>query len=159
MDNKGSATGHVAAPADVVFGMVTDLDRLPTWNRRITRVVDAPPKLVAGAEWVVEIRLMGKTFNSRSKVLRIDERARRFVHRSKPDDDNPSSTVWTWEVAPEGDGSRVTVTWDLQPRTTSRRLFAAPLRAVQIPRRDIPASLAGLAAACEAQVSGRGRHS
>ena len=154
MDRKGSATRHVAAPADVVFGMVTDLNQLPTWNRRIRRVVEVPPKLTAGAEWVVEIRL-GKTFNSRSVVMELDERARRFVHRSKPDDDNPSSTVWTWQVEPDGDGSRVTVGWDLQPLTPARRLLAAPLRARQIPRDDMPASRAALVVACEAQVSGR----
>lgn len=155
MDRKGSASRHVAAPADVVFGMVTDLDRLPTWNRRIQRVVEVPPRLVAGAEWVVEIKLMGRTFNSRSTVLEIDGRAHRFVHRSKPDDDNPSCSVWAWEVAPAIDGSRIIVSWELLPQTAARRLLAAPLRARQIPRDDLPASLAALVSACEAQVSRR----
>jgi hypothetical protein len=155
MERKGSASRHVAAPADVVFGMVTDLSRLPEWNQRIRRVVELPPKLVAGAEWVVEIKLVGKRFNSRSTVMEIDERARRFVHRSKPDDDNPSSTVWTWEVEHDGDGSQIIVGWDLQPLTLGRRLLAAPMRALQIPRDDVPASLAALVTACEAQVSGR----
>jgi uncharacterized protein YndB with AHSA1/START domain len=155
MDRKGSASRHVDAPADVVFGLVTDLRRLPEWNRRITSVVEQPPALTAGAEWVVEIRLMGKTFHSRSTVLELDGDARRFVHRSKPDDDNPSSSVWTWDVAAESGGSRVTVTWHLQPRTPARRLIAAPVRARQIPRQDVPGSLAALAAACEGEVSRR----
>jgi uncharacterized protein YndB with AHSA1/START domain len=155
MDRKGRASVHVSAPADVVFATVTDLRRLPTWNRRILRVVDMPPELVAGADWVVEIRLMGKRFKSRSTVLELDPLERRFVHRSKPDDDNPSSTVWTWHVEPEGEGSRLTVSWHLQPLTPSRRLLAAPMRARQIPRDDMPASLAALVTACEAQVSGR----
>ncbi len=154
MDRKGTASVHVSAPADVVFATVTDLGRLPTWNRRIVRVVDMPPELVAGADWVVEIRIMGTRFNSRSTVLELDPRTRRFVHRSKPDDDNPSSTVWTWEVEPDREGSRLTVTWDLQPLTPARRLLAAPMRARQIPRDDVPASLAALASACEERVSG-----
>lgn len=135
--------------------MVTDLNQLPEWNRRIKRVVEVSPTLAPGATWVVEMKLPGKTFNSRSVVLEIDQRSRRFAHRSKPDDDNPSSTVWRWEVEPEGDGSRITVGWDLKPLTAARRLLAAPVRAIQIPRSDVPASLAALRTVCEAQVSER----
>lgn len=151
MDREGSASRHVDAPADVVFGVVTDLGRLPSWNRRMTGVVEVPPKLTAGAEWVVAFRMFGKEFNSRSVVLEIDEVRRRFSHRSKPDDDNPTSTVWTWEVEPEGDGSRVTLRWHLQPMTWFRRL-AARVRGWQIPRSDAPQSLAALARVCEGRV-------
>lgn len=157
MDREGCASRHVAAPADIIFGVITDLDGLPAWNRRISRVVEVPPKLVPGAEWVVEIRLMGTSFNSRSTVLEIDEPARRFVHRSKRDDDNPSRAVWTWEVDAEGEGSLVTVEWELQPLTASRRWLAAPIRARQIHRKEVPASLAALGRVCEANVSGRHR--
>ncbi|HEX2024014.1 MAG TPA: SRPBCC family protein [Acidimicrobiales bacterium] len=154
MDRKGSATRHAEAPADVVFAVVTDLAGLPAWNERITGVVEVPSTLEVGAEWVVGIKLPGKRFNSRSVVLELDEARRRFVHRSKPDDDNPSSTVWTWEVEPEGTGSRVTVTWHLQPVTPARRFLAAPLRAWQIPRTDAPSSLDALVRVCEAHVTG-----
>lgn len=155
MSMDGSASRHIGAPADVVFAMVTDLGRLPAWNERIVGVVDVPPRLEVGAEWVVEIKLPGKRFHSRSVVVDIDERRHRFVHRSKPDDDNPSATVWTWEVEPEADGSRVRLGWDLQPRTPARRFLASPIRAWQIPRTDAPRSLEALARACEAQVAGR----
>jgi uncharacterized membrane protein len=149
METHGQASTYVDAPADLVFGIVTDLGRLPAWNSRMTGVVELPPKLTADAEWVVGMRLMGRSFNSRSVVLEYDQRRRRFAHRSKPDDDNPSSTVWRWEVSPEGDGSRVKVSWDLQPVTTMRRLVAAPVRSRQIPRHDVPDSLAALARECE----------
>ena len=52
MNRNGNATHHVDAPAEVVFARLTDVRGLPDWNRRITRVVEAPPKLEAGAEWV-----------------------------------------------------------------------------------------------------------
>ncbi len=152
MERKGRASRHVNSPADVVFGVVIDLNRLPAWNRRMTGVVEVPPNLTTGAEWVVAFRLLGKRFNSRSVLLELDEGRRRFSHRSKPEDDDPSSTVWTWEVEPEGTGSRVTLSWDLQPVTRFRRLVAAPVRAWQIPRTDAPQSLAALARACEARV-------
>ena len=37
---EGSATARVAAPAPVVFDLITDVDRLPTWNDAIERVVE-----------------------------------------------------------------------------------------------------------------------
>ena len=154
MGRHSSASVHVQAPADTVFGVITDLARLPSWNRRMTGVVELPPELAVGAEWVVGFRLAGKRFDSRSVVAELDARRRRFVHRSKPDDDNPSCTVWAWEVEPEGAGSRLTVRWDLQPLTPGRQLLAAPFRGWQIPRQDIPASLAALAAICEADAPG-----
>jgi uncharacterized protein YndB with AHSA1/START domain len=157
MEKHGSARGYVDAPADLVFATITDLARLPAWNRRMTGVVELPAELAVGAEWVVGFRIGGRRFNSRSVVEELDRRRRRFVHRSKPDDDNPSCTVWTWEVEPEGPGSRVTVRWDLQPLTRGRRLLAAPFRGWQIPRHDIPASLAALARVCEADAAGSER--
>lgn len=150
MDRKGTASRHVEASPDVVFARVTDLAGLPEWNRRILRTVEVPPVLTEGAGWVVEIDLLGKRFNSRSVVLELDEERRRFVHRSKPDDDNPSSTVWTWEVEPDGNGSRITVGWDLQPRTMMRKVLAAALRGRMIPRSDAPESLTALVDLCEA---------
>jgi uncharacterized protein YndB with AHSA1/START domain len=152
MDRSGTVSHHVNAPADLVFAMVTDLARLPTWNRRMTGVVELPEDLAPGAEWVVGFRVPGKRFDSRSVVVEFDARRRRFVHRSKPVDDNPSYTVWTWEVEPEGDGSRITVGWELRPLTAFRRLVVAHVRARQIPRQDVPESLTALAAMCEARV-------
>jgi len=155
MEKKGSASRQISAPADVVFATVTDVRALPAWNGRMTGVLEAPEELAPGSEWVVGFRMLGRSFNSRSVVVELDRSARRFVHRSKPDDDNPTCTVWTWEVSPEGDGARVTVTWDLRPLTPFRRLVAAPVRGWQLPRHDVPASLAALASACEAKVHGR----
>lgn len=116
----------------------------------MTGVVELPDELAPGAEWVVGLRLLGKSFNSRSVVVEIDDRRRRFVHQSKPDDDNPTCTVWRWEVEPEGDGSRITVGWELRPLSLFRRLVATPIRRWQIPRQDVPASLDALARVCEA---------
>ena len=96
------------------------------------------------------MNILGKRFHSRSVVLELDEARRRFVHRSKPVDDNPSTSVWTWEVEPDGTGSRITVGWELQPRTLLRKVFAAPMRSRQIPRQDLPESLTALVARCEA---------
>jgi hypothetical protein len=142
----------VAAAPDTVFATITDLARLAEWNRRMTGLVEMPDRLTVGAEWVVGFVLMGRKFNSRSTVLELDPVRRRFVHRSRPDDDNPSHTIWTWQVVPEGAGSQVTLAWHLKPRTPLRHLMAR-IRAWQIPRQDVPASLAALARACETTTS------
>lgn len=147
-----SASRHVEAPPGAVFGTITDLAALPEWNERIQRVVERPPRVRAGAEWVVEMRVLGKRFHSRSVILELDTDQRRFVHRSKRDDGNPSHTIWTWDVTPEGAGSRVTLAWDIRGLTLGRRYLAVPMRSQQI-YREAPASLKALATLCEARVS------
>jgi hypothetical protein len=77
-------------------------------------------------------------------VLELDQVRRRFVHRSRPDDDNPSHTVWARKVTPEGGGSRLTLSWQLRPRTPLRQVMVR-IRAWQIPRQDAPGSLTALA--------------
>ncbi len=154
MNPHGRASIHADVPPDVAFATVTDVDRMPSWNARMTHVVEAPAELAEGREWVVGFRYMGTRFNSRSVVVELDRDRRRFVHRSKPDDDNPSCTVWTWHVEPEGVGCRITMEWDLQPATFARKRLVTPLRARQMARQDAPQSLAALVAACRAAVEG-----
>ncbi len=149
MNRQGRASVHADVPPDVAFATLIDVDRMPSWNARMTHVVEAPAELAEGREWVIGFRYMGSRFNSRSVVLELDREERRFVHRSKPDDDNPSCTVWTWKVEPEGDGSRITMEWDLQPATFARKRLVTPLRARQMVRQDAPESLAALVKLCQ----------
>jgi uncharacterized protein YndB with AHSA1/START domain len=149
-----SASRYVGAPPDVVFGLVTDLDRLPEWNDLITGLAQRPARLKPGAEWVVTISMKGVRWRSRSVVLEHDPVRRRFSHRSKRDDRNPSHSFWTWQVDPEGEGSRLTLSWDFRYETPLRRLFVRRLRSAQIVR-EAPASLAALAALAEREAARR----
>ncbi len=134
---EGSTTTHVSASPDEVFATVTNVERLTEWNDRIEALESPPRPLVVGDHWVVRMRLPGKRFSSISEVLELDGVTRRFSYRSKPDDANPSHTVWTWRVDDAGDGtSRVTVSWSLRPRTFGRHI------AVAIRRRMIPSEVA-----------------
>jgi uncharacterized protein YndB with AHSA1/START domain len=141
MSLQGSVERRIPAPPDAVFAAVIEVDRLPEWNERIIGVTRSA-ELQPGASWVVRMNLPGKKFDSESRVLEFDP-PRRFRYSSKPVDDNPSHTVWTWEMEPAGGGSVVRLSWDLQPRTPIRRLFAAPLRSHMIPK-EAAASLAAL---------------
>ena len=140
------ASAIVAAHPDAVFRTLTDIAALPTWNARMTRVVEQPAVLEPGAEWVVEFRVLGRTWRSRSTVEELDAARRRFDYRSRTDDGNPSFERWTWEVAEDPAGSRVTVTSELHPVTFWRRVLLGRIRARQLARTELPASLASLAA-------------
>jgi uncharacterized protein YndB with AHSA1/START domain len=133
------------ATADVVFATVTDIGRLPEWNARITSVVEAPAALTIGAQWVVELHALGQTWRSRSTLEDLDVPARRFAYRAMTDDGNPSYAQWTWTVAETSSGSRATVAWTLHPATFWRRVLLARIRARQLARTELPASLAALA--------------
>lgn len=149
MGGKASVTGTVPSSPNDVFAFLTDLDRLPDWNAIMTSVVERPETLRPGAEWVVEVKAMGNTWRSRSRVEEYDTARRVFAYRSGTDDGNPSYAIWRWivERAPEG-GSRVTVSWDLNPATFWRRVLLSRIRARQL-RREVPSSIDALARALE----------
>ena len=144
----GRASAHIDAPPDRVFDVITDLGRLPAWNHRMLDVVEVPGEVSPGSEWVVRLHVLGRRFNSRSHVIELDRTARRFVHRSKPEDENPSFTIWTWRVEPDGPGSTVTLEWDMRPVTLVRKWVMAPVRAWHMRRGEAAASLAALAEVC-----------
>ena len=147
------ASGTVAADPDVVFATVTDIAALPSWNAVMTRVVEQPPALEPGAQWVVEFHALGQTWHSRSRVEEIDTTARRFVYQARTDDGNPSFAQWRWQVKPDPKGSRVTVAYELHPATCWRRVLLAHVRARQLSRRELPASIQALTLAARARTT------
>jgi hypothetical protein len=84
-------------------------------------------------------------------VLRWAGMHRVFAYRSGTDDGNPSYAIWRWVVEDASDGgSKVTVSWDLNPATFWRRLLLARVRARQL-RREVPASIDSLARVLQEQ--------
>lgn len=146
-----SASARFDAQPDAAFALLTDIASLPTWNDAITRVVDQPASLQPGAEWVVELRAMGQTWESRSHLRELDPTSGRFAYRSCTDDGNPSWAEWAWTVTgTAGGGSRVSVTLEVHPVTFWRRVLFVRIRARQLRRTELPRSLAALAAALQA---------
>ncbi len=144
----GTASERVAASPEAVFALITDVARLPEWNRAIERVVEPPGgELVPGAEWIVKMHPgRGMSWLSRSRVDEIDREALRFRYRTWNADGNPSFSDWAWTVAAV-DGvdaqADVTVTWDVSLETLDRRLFAGPIRKRQL-RKEVAGSLAAV---------------
>ncbi|MGH2694381.1 MAG: SRPBCC family protein [Actinomycetota bacterium] len=158
MGRKGSVEAYLEGPPGAVFAAITDPAGLPEWNRRIARTLEHPTLLGEGAEWVVEMRVYGQRFPSRSRVLTLDPEAGRFQYRSSPDGD-PDFSIWTWEVSPAGNGSKVRVSWDLNPKLFTNRMFWVRLR-FQGLQKEVPESLAALerlirANGLDAMTSGR----
>ncbi len=147
MGGTGTAEGTVSSPARDVFGLLTDVGRLPEWNRIITDVLERPESLNPGAEWVVQLKAMGNSWPSRSTIEEYDPRRYVFAYRSRTDDGNPSYARWRWTVEPAADGgSRVTVSWELHPQTFWRRALLVRIRSRQL-QREVPASIDSLARA------------
>lgn len=146
MGIRESATGSIkSAPADV-FRTVTDIKRLPEWNTGIVEVVELPDQMRDGALWKVRVRAMGQLWVSKSTLTELDPASGRFAYRSQSDDGNPSFADWTWHVEPEGAGSRVTVTVDLNPLTFWRKNLLIKIRRTGL-RKELHASLTALQSA------------
>lgn len=153
MGRVGSHTGHVDAAPDDVFAAITDIAGLPDWNDRIQRVLLEPDRLEQDAEWLVELKILGQRFQSRSRVLDIDPVARRFRYRSNPEGD-PDFAIWNWEIAPDAGGSRVRVSWDLNPQQIANRLFWVRVRSRGL-KNELPSSLAALESFITARIHAR----
>jgi uncharacterized protein YndB with AHSA1/START domain len=140
-----TTTQFIASDPDSVFRLISTPKLLAEWNRAIARVVDAPAQLSPGAAWVVQLSALGQSWQSRSTVLELDPDTRRFSYRSQTDDGNPSYADWSWQVADAAGGCNVTVSFALHAVTFWRRVLLANIRARQLRRREVPASLGALA--------------
>ncbi len=140
-----TATRTIPADPDDVFRLLTEPRRLPEWNHKIVRFVEAPEQLTTGCQWVVELSALGQTWPSRSTVVELDASMRRFMYRSQTDDGNPSYADWTWEVDHAPDGCAVTVSLGLHPATFWRRVLLVKVRGRQLRRHELPESLSALA--------------
>ena len=143
MGKQESVSVRVEASPEAVFSVVTDVWRLPEWNRAITDVVEAPKGLVVGSVWKVRVHALGQTWVSKSQVFAIDPMTGRFAYRSQSDDGNPSYADWEWHVEPDESGSMVTVTVDLNPVTFWRKHLLVRIRRPAL-RKEMRASLAAL---------------
>ena len=140
----GTAVDSINAAPDATFQLITDIDRLPEWNRAIERVVERASDLTPGTEWVVTMHpSRGMTWQSRSRVEEIDADVRRFTYRTWNADGNPSYANWKWEVAPLDSMAQVSVSWDVYLKTLDRRLLAGPIRQRQL-RKEVAESLRAL---------------
>lgn len=149
MTSRVSASRILDASADDLFSVFTDISRLPEWNTAITAVIEQPDLLEPGAQWIIEMRALGRSWHSRSVVEALDPTGRCFAYRSVTDDGNPSYALWTWLVADHADGALVTVACELHPRSFWRRTLLVRIRSRQLSHTELPHSLIALGSATQ----------
>lgn len=146
MGIRESATANVnVAPADV-FRTVTDIQGLPTWNKGIVEIIELPDRLQEGSLWKVRVHALGQSWVSKSTLTELNPESGRFAYRSQSDDGNPSFADWAWHIEPDGAGSRVSVTVDVNPQTFWRRNLLIKLRRPGL-RKEMQQSLEALQSA------------
>jgi uncharacterized protein YndB with AHSA1/START domain len=141
-----SASARMPASPERVFDLVTDPSRLPSWNRAITEVVQAPDQLEIGSIWKIRLHALSQSWVSKSQVSAIDRVSKRFSYRSQTDDGNPSYAEWEWHVEPDEVGSLVTVKVELHPTTFWRKHLLVKVRRPAL-RKEMVDSLQALNAA------------
>jgi uncharacterized membrane protein len=98
-----SRTRRVSAPPERVFALLRDVASAPTWRRGVSSVDVLPGEPV---RW----REHGK--NGDILFARdVEEAPHRIVTRIA-DDSLPFGGTWTFDLAADGDGTRVTITED-----------------------------------------------
>jgi uncharacterized protein YndB with AHSA1/START domain len=141
----GQATTTIDTSPSDAFAAITDVERLPDWNKRIAGVVQTPQTpLAEGLEWVVQMSVPPAKWHSRSRAKTIDSHRFEFVYTSQTDDGNPSYITWRWTLEPDPAGTKVTVQWACYPRSFWRQFLFAKLRRRQL-ESEVPASLDALA--------------
>jgi uncharacterized protein YndB with AHSA1/START domain len=135
----------IGADPAALFATITQIDRLPEWNRAIETVIDRPTVLAPGAEWTVQMHpARAMRWKSVSTLQEFDPKRRRFAYRTVNADGNPSYALWEWALTPTSSGVRVAVRWDVYLKTLDRRLLGGPIRKGQL-RKEVAASLRALA--------------
>jgi uncharacterized protein YndB with AHSA1/START domain len=107
LPREHTARSHasIPAPPDAVWRALTDVESFPSWRRDVSRVEPLPPS--NGRRMWREIGTNGTiTFE---EVLA--ETPRRLIARIA-DPSLPFGGTWTYDVAPDGTGSRVTIRED-----------------------------------------------
>ena len=139
------ADAVIEGDTQMIFEMITDIDRLPEWNGAIEQVIERPAGLTAGATWTVEMHpAHAMRWKSTSTLQELDAERLHFNYRTVNADGNPSYTLWSWELTRTLSGAEVSVHWDVYLETLDRRLLAGPIRRRQL-RREVAASLTNLA--------------
>ena len=103
--HRASLSKSFPVPADVIWSAITDVESFPSWRADITRV-DRLPDRNGYPVWVEQ----GRSGRMTLAVERL-EPPRILVARIA-DPKLPFGGTWTYEISPEGAGSRLTITED-----------------------------------------------
>jgi uncharacterized protein YndB with AHSA1/START domain len=103
VNHEASQTATFAAPPERVFDLISRVDAYNTWWSAISKV-----EMLSPENGRTRFRQHDSTGTI---VMEVTEAAppARFVTRIA-DPNQPFGGTWTWEISPEGSGSRLTIT-------------------------------------------------
>jgi uncharacterized protein YndB with AHSA1/START domain len=101
--HRSSLTKTFPVAPDVIWGAITDVEAFPSWRAGVTRVERLPDRN-GFPVWIED----GKAGRMTLAVERM-ERPRILVGRIA-DPTLPFGGTWTYEIEPDGSGSRLTIT-------------------------------------------------
>jgi len=131
-----SRTVTLTEPVDVVWQLLVDVDNQPTWRRGLSRV-ERLPDLDGRPAW-------REYYGGTTEALRIaDARPPRLLVTERVGGNGAPDASWTWDLAPDPQGSRLTLTRRVRVEQKAARALGALLGA---PRRDVNRVLADLSA-------------
>jgi hypothetical protein len=151
-DLKLSESIHVAVPPEALYDMVSDVTRMGEWSP-ICKACwwdegDGPR---VGAWFTGRNQTAERTWETRSQIVAADP-GRRFAWEV-----NDGWVYWGYTFEPDGDGTRLTESWEFLPKGIAgfRDRFGAQADAEIEKRRaaaesGIPATLAAIKKAAEA---------
>jgi uncharacterized protein YndB with AHSA1/START domain len=102
-DHVATLTARIAAPPAAVWALITDPETFPTWRRDVTKV-DVLPATPTGPSWREH-----SNHGSITMVVELAEPPHKLIGRIA-DEGLPYGGKWIYEITPEGDASRITIT-------------------------------------------------
>ncbi|TQM13881.1 SRPBCC family protein [Pseudonocardia kunmingensis] len=104
---------HVPAPPDVVYRLVSDVTRMPEFSPEILRCVwlDGADGPAVGARFRATNKLPRRPPWRNTPVVLVADPGREFtISRTEP---FAGTLVWRYRLEPEGDGTRVTESYEV----------------------------------------------
>ena len=109
LPKSGTVDVVSAGSPEQVWDVLSDVTRTGDWSHETTGAtwIDGASAAVAGARFKGTNR-QGRTRWSRACEVVAADRPRTWAFRTVPSRLYPDSTIWTFELTPEADGTRVT---------------------------------------------------
>jgi uncharacterized protein YndB with AHSA1/START domain len=121
-DRELRAEATIAAPPDRVWALLTDFARMPEWSPELVRMVALRPGGLRVGQWYLGInRRKAVVWPTRSVVSQLEP------GRVVAWDTTSSGARWVWELAPDGEGTRVVHRRPVPKRVTRMSKVFAPL--------------------------------
>ncbi|MDQ3877731.1 MAG: SRPBCC family protein [Actinomycetota bacterium] len=104
---------HINATPEVVWELITDVNRHPEFagEQSITKKIHFEGRLEVGARWTADEKIGPMKFTAASEITILRE-PEEFGWKSFPpakDEDHQAEVHWTYRVAPEESGVRLTL--------------------------------------------------